>query len=63
VTTRATPRPRHKVSRTQLVMLRPFFRWSAGRDAYVLRGIGAKHGPVIAPPEPKRDITGIRRSA
>jgi hypothetical protein len=28
-------------------MLRPFFRYSTSRDAYVLRGVGGRFGPVL----------------
>jgi hypothetical protein len=28
-------------------MLRPFLRYSASRDAYVLRGVGNRVGPVL----------------
>jgi len=30
-----------------LVLGSPIFRYSATRDAYVLRGIGRRHGPVL----------------
>ena len=30
-----------------LLVLRPLFRYSHGRDAYVLRGLGANVGPVL----------------
>lgn len=40
-------RPRKDVSRTKLTLLSPFFRYSLSRDAYVLRGIGQRHGPVL----------------
>jgi hypothetical protein len=41
------PRPRHYVSGITLVLLRPVFRHSLGRDAYVLRLIGNSSGPVL----------------
>jgi len=44
---RSTPRPRHQVSPAVLTALTPFFRHSISRDAYVLRGIGARVGPVL----------------
>jgi hypothetical protein len=34
--------------------LRPFFRFSDSRQAYILRIIGARIGPVIAVPSSKR---------
>ena len=30
-----------------LAVLRPLFRYSAGRDAYVLRIVGNRFGPVL----------------
>ena len=42
-----TPRPRHDASRWTRLLLRPFFRYSYSRDAWVLRGIGSSRGPVI----------------
>jgi hypothetical protein len=44
---RETPRPRHPIGPRTLFVLRPFFRYSRVRDAYVLRGIGSRHGPVL----------------
>ncbi len=44
---RETPRPRHQVGRRTLTMLKPFFRYSRVRDAYVLRLVGRRHGPVL----------------
>ena len=41
------PRPRHYVSRVTLALLRPLFRYSLSRDAYVLRLIGNLRGPVL----------------
>lgn len=40
-------RPRHYVSRVTLLLLRPLFRPSRSRDAYVLRVIGGSRGPVL----------------
>jgi hypothetical protein len=40
-------RPRHYVSRATLALLRPLFRYSLSRDAYVLRVIGNTRGPVL----------------
>lgn len=42
-----TQRPRHAISPTKLLFLKPFFRYSTTRDAWVLRGIGNTHGPVL----------------
>jgi hypothetical protein len=41
------PRPRHEPPAWARPLLRPFFRYSHGRDAWVLRGIGGSRGPVI----------------
>jgi hypothetical protein len=41
------PRRRRYVSQAMLVTLQPVFRYSASRDAYVLKGIGGHHGPVL----------------
>jgi hypothetical protein len=46
---RTQARPRRDVSPGLLRVLTPFFRYSAGRDAYVLRGIGNRRGPVLRP--------------
>ena len=35
------------MSPAALVLLRPLFRYSPMRDAYVLRGIGRTTGPVL----------------
>jgi hypothetical protein len=43
----AVARPRHYVSPVLLVLLRPVFRYSPHRSAYVLRLIGDRHGPVL----------------
>ncbi len=42
-----TMRPRHYVPRRWLAIARPVFRYSQIRDAYVLRGVGRKWGPVL----------------
>ena len=40
-------RPRRYVSPWILVAARPFFRFSHGRSAYVIRVIGGRAGPVL----------------
>jgi hypothetical protein len=40
-------RPRHYVSRATLALVRPLFRYSLSRDAYVMRLIGNTRGPVL----------------
>jgi len=42
-----TPRRRRAVSPKALALLRPLFRYSPNRDAYVLRAIGKSLGPVL----------------
>ena len=46
---RAQARPRRRISRTRLRLLKPLVRYSYARDAYVLRGIGRHVGPVYRP--------------
>jgi hypothetical protein len=45
-----------------MLLLRVGFRYSILRDAYVLRGIGERLGPVLKPEgaPPKRAFNGIR---
>jgi hypothetical protein len=40
-------RTRHYVASRWLALLRPFFRYSYSRDAFVLRGVGRSFGPVL----------------
>jgi len=42
-----TPRRRTPVRTATLRLLRPLFRYSAMREAYVLRLIGRSFGPVL----------------
>jgi hypothetical protein len=44
---RTTQRQRRIVGRATLVMLKPFFRHSPSREAYVLRVVGNRVGPVL----------------
>lgn len=44
---RTIRRPRHYIARHWLMLARPLLRYSASRDAYVLRGIGVHTGPVL----------------
>ena len=49
-------RERHYISPALLTALRPFFRYSESRDAYILRVVGTKRGPVLKEgpaPEPR----------
>jgi len=40
-------RERRHVSPRTITALRPLFRYSTSRDAYVLRGVGRRVGPVL----------------
>jgi hypothetical protein len=44
---RTVQRPRRYLAAHWLVLLAPFFRYSYGRDAYVLRAVGDRVGPVL----------------
>lgn len=48
---------RCEVSAGTLRLLRVALRYSASRDAYVLRGIGRQVGPVVKLKEPTREKT------
>ena len=52
---RTTPRPRRQVDPTVIRRLTPVVRYSAGRQAYVLRGIGGRFGPVLVPRTTERE--------
>ena len=57
---RAHRRTRRSIPRWGIVVLRPLFRYSVARDAYVLRIVGRQRGPVLIPttPAPSRDPPG-----
>ncbi|MCW3017860.1 MAG: hypothetical protein JWN10_168 [Solirubrobacterales bacterium] len=44
---RTVKRPRRYLARHWLLLARPLLRYSAVRDAYVLRGVGRRMGPVL----------------
>jgi hypothetical protein len=44
---RSTPRPRRYLGPAPFVVARPFVRYDYWRDAYVLRLVGHRAGPVI----------------
>jgi hypothetical protein len=48
---RLRSRPRHEIPRASLVLLWPLFRYDPWRQAWILRGIGENHGPVLTPDE------------
>jgi hypothetical protein len=54
---RTVPRTRRYVPPSLLTLLTPLFRYSYPRDAFVLRGVGRRMGPVLRP-----DRRGRRRS-
>ena len=66
-----TQRPRHYVPAPLLTVTRPLFRYSATRDAFVLRIARGKAGPVLkgerrrsegpyTGPERRQRVTGRR---
>jgi hypothetical protein len=54
---RTQQRPRRYLASPVLMALKPVLRYSATRDAFVLRGIGGKAGPVL-----RADRRGARRT-
>jgi len=46
---RRPKRPRREVSSATLRLLRPFFRRCWTRDAWILRVVGNRRGPVLVP--------------
>ncbi|HTD57619.1 MAG TPA: hypothetical protein VK672_01880 [Solirubrobacteraceae bacterium] len=44
---RTQQRPRRYIAPPWLLALKPVLRYSATRDAFVLRGIGNSRGPVL----------------
>jgi hypothetical protein len=55
---RTTPRRRHAVAHLTLVLLRPAYRYSFSRDAYVLRVVGNAVGPVLVPRGTQDHLSG-----
>ncbi len=63
---RSIPRPRRYIAPPLLFVLRPLLRYSATRDAFVLRGVGSHRGPVLRPDRRRRTqgaFEGIDRRA
>ena len=58
---RTTPRPRRQINPTLIRGLTPVVRYSAGRQAYVLCGVGGRFGPVLVPkhPEHQRETESV----
>ena len=52
---RTTPRQRRHVNPKLIRGLAPVVRYSAGRQAYILRGVGGRFGPVLVPKQPERE--------
>jgi hypothetical protein len=46
---RRSARPRHEIPNTALVLLKPIYRYDYKRDAWILRIIGPRLGPVLRP--------------
>ena len=46
-------RTRRQVHPLVLTALRPLFRESYAREAWVLRGVGNRFGPVLRPSDPR----------
>jgi hypothetical protein len=46
---RTVKRPRRYIARRWITISRPMLRYSQPRDAYVLRVVGRKWGPVLRP--------------
>jgi hypothetical protein len=44
---RTNVRPRHEAPALVIAVMRPFMRYSYHRDAFVLRGVGNRYGPVL----------------
>jgi hypothetical protein len=61
---RSTRRPRRYVAKRWLLILRPLLRYSATRDAFVLRLVGRSTGPVLRPDRRRarrRPFEGVER--
>jgi hypothetical protein len=58
---RYEPRPRREISPVGVRLLRPILRFSQGRNAYVLRVVGRRVGPVLVRRQPaeRRDMTTV----
>ena len=54
---RTVPRPRRYVSTRRLALCRPLLAFDDWRDAYVLRGLGNRVGPVLR--EDRRRSGGV----
>jgi hypothetical protein len=55
---RTMKRPRKYVAKHWLTLMRPVLRYSRSRDAYVLRGLGHRIGPVLRVDRRRDGLTG-----
>lgn len=55
---RTTPRQRRALAPGVITALTPLFRYSQTRDAYVLRLMGTRVGPVLVPARHDRSRRG-----
>jgi hypothetical protein len=55
-----TIRPRRYLARPLFAIVRPLFRRSTGRDAYVLRVVGNSFGPVIRPDRRRAGVESFK---
>ncbi|HEY7934022.1 MAG TPA: hypothetical protein VID48_09365 [Solirubrobacteraceae bacterium] len=53
---RSVTRPRRYLAHHWLVLLTPLLRYSATRDAYVLRAVGGSKGPVLRVDRRRRQL-------
>jgi hypothetical protein len=60
---RTVMRRRRYVATRWLALMRPLLRYSSPRDAYVLRGVGSRFGPVLRVERrhERRAIEGVDR--
>jgi len=60
---RGTMRPRRQVSPATLSLLRPLFRHSVPRDAWILRRVGNHLGPVLVRKGTDSDVQDMQDRA
>jgi len=53
---RTSHRKRRTISSSSVILIRPIFRFSVGRDAYVLRIVGDWVGPVLQISKPNKRV-------
>jgi hypothetical protein len=47
-------RPRRRIPRVLLYLLAPIYRYDKNRDAWILRAVGTRYGPVLRPTRHRR---------